>query len=146
MTILPSTLASVYNLKGTTTRYEQTKTNKLFEYYMKYAPSLASINSTLDVTAGYSYQDWIRDEPTFPTENGTGTVPASTPFKTQNTLLSVFGRVNYVYNDRYLLTATVRRDGSSRFSPGHALGYFPIGGPGLARGSGVVFAQFQSDI
>lgn len=38
---------------------------------------------------------------------------------------SVLGRLNYSYNDRYLLTASMRRDGSSNFGPGHNIGYFP---------------------
>src|SRR5690606_9590412 len=40
-------------------------------------------------------------------------------------ILSYMGRINYGYKGRYLLTATVRADGSSRFAPGHKWGYFP---------------------
>lgn len=40
-------------------------------------------------------------------------------------LVSAFGRLNYAYNDRYLMTATVRRDGSSRFGPNNKFGIFP---------------------
>lgn len=43
----------------------------------------------------------------------------------RNTLSSYFGRVNYSYADKYLLSASLRRDGSSRFSPSHRFGYFP---------------------
>ena len=45
--------------------------------------------------------------------------------ETENTLSSYFGRVNYSYDDRYLLSATLRRDGSSRFAPVNQFGYFP---------------------
>ena len=40
-------------------------------------------------------------------------------------MASFFGRVNYIFKDRYLLTATIRADGSSYFAPGHQWGYFP---------------------
>lgn len=40
-------------------------------------------------------------------------------------LVSMFGRVSYNYNERYLLTATLRADGSSKFAKGHQWGYFP---------------------
>ncbi|MDR1883371.1 MAG: TonB-dependent receptor [Prevotella sp.] len=40
-------------------------------------------------------------------------------------LVSQFGRVMYSYDDRYLLSASIRRDGSSRFKSGHQFGYFP---------------------
>lgn len=40
-------------------------------------------------------------------------------------LLSFFGKVNYVYDDRYLFSATVRRDGSSRFGKQNRFGTFP---------------------
>ena len=45
--------------------------------------------------------------------------------KSQHTLLSMFGRMNYGYDDRYLLTASIRRDGSSRFSEDNRWGWFP---------------------
>ena len=42
-----------------------------------------------------------------------------------NSLLSFFGRVNYSYKDKYLLTAIVRSDGSCNFAKGHRWGVFP---------------------
>lgn len=42
-----------------------------------------------------------------------------------NNLLSFFGRVSYTFDNRYLLTATMRADGSSKFAKGHKWGYFP---------------------
>jgi TonB-linked SusC/RagA family outer membrane protein len=48
----------------------------------------------------------------------------------ENTLSSYFGRVNYSYDDRYLFTATLRRDGSSRFAPSNQFGYFPSASAG----------------
>ena len=44
---------------------------------------------------------------------------------TRNTIVSYFGRLNYTLLDRYMLTATMRADGSSRFAKGHKWGYFP---------------------
>ncbi|MCC9134896.1 SusC/RagA family TonB-linked outer membrane protein [Pontibacter silvestris] len=46
-------------------------------------------------------------------------------YDTENTIASFLGRVNYSYDDRYLITATMRRDGSSRFAPTNRFGYFP---------------------
>src|SRR6185503_14442918 len=43
----------------------------------------------------------------------------------ESRLISFFGRVNYNINDRYLVAASVRRDGSSRFGPSHEWGLFP---------------------
>ncbi|HXB91982.1 MAG TPA: TonB-dependent receptor, partial [Puia sp.] len=60
--------------------------------------------------------------------NGTkvvGTDPTYPFDRPEHTLLSYFGRLNYTYNDKYLLTATVRRDGSSQFAQGHQWGWFP---------------------
>lgn len=47
--------------------------------------------------------------------------------QTTTTLESQFGRINYSFMDRYLVTGTVRRDGSSKFGPGHQYGVFPSG-------------------
>ncbi len=45
--------------------------------------------------------------------------------KPENILISFFGRLNYTFNNKYLLTATLRRDGSSRFSKDNRWGWFP---------------------
>lgn len=51
--------------------------------------------------------------------------PRTGGFQNLAKLFSVFGRVNYNYADKYLLSATMRRDESSRFSPQYNVGYFP---------------------
>ena len=48
----------------------------------------------------------------------------------QWSMVSLFAKANYTFNSRYLLEATVRRDGSSRFGPGHKFGVFPSVGGG----------------
>jgi iron complex outermembrane receptor protein len=119
-------LASAWLVGGSFREYSQKRTSKLFDFYFNYAKDLASINSNIEATAGYSYQDWLRESPAYPVTYGDGHEdPAGNPFKTQNTLVSFFGRVNYTLADKYLLKATVRRDGSSRFSPDNRWGTFP---------------------
>ena len=53
------------------------------------------------------------------------TYQSNTMWKSHNSLVSYFGRLNYNLLDRYLLTATFRADGSSRFRKGKKWGYFP---------------------
>ncbi|MGZ3765164.1 MAG: SusC/RagA family TonB-linked outer membrane protein [Mucilaginibacter sp.] len=59
--------------------------------------------------------------------NGSGAILANSgiPVQGQETGLSEFGRIDYNYNSRYYLAATIRRDGSSIFYPGHQYGTFP---------------------
>ena len=112
---------------GTNNQYSQTRTNKTLEFYLNYAKDIKSINSRVDVTGGYSYQDFIRDEPSYADNlyDGRQLNPAGIPFNTQYTLLAFFGRANYTFNERYTLTATIRRDGTSRFGPDNRWGWFP---------------------
>ena len=51
----------------------------------------------------------------------------SNKINTPSTTVSFFGRGNYSLKGRYLLTATLRADGSSKFGPNHRWGYFPAG-------------------
>ncbi len=55
----------------------------------------------------------------------TATVSDKSTDRSSNALLSYFGRVTYNYDDRYLLTATVRKDGSSKFGQNNKWGFFP---------------------
>lgn len=89
---------------------------------------------SLDVIVGQTFQrnsTVIRTghsenlpEPYFPVlSNGSNKTASGTEF--ESTLASYFGRVNYNFDDKYLITATVRRDGSSRFAPQNRYGTFP---------------------
>ncbi len=49
----------------------------------------------------------------------------TTGYRNTNAISSFFGRAFYSFDDRYLLTATIRRDGSSKFAKGHRWGWFP---------------------
>ena len=60
--------------------------------------------------------------------NGTTTSSKGSQF--ENALTSYFGRVYYSYDDRYLFSALLRRDGSSRFAPSNQYGYFPAASVG----------------
>lgn len=67
----------------------------------------------------------------FPEANfGLNNVTMATPYswssgKSERTLVSFFGRTSYNWNERYLVTATLRTDGSSKFGKGHKWGWFP---------------------
>ncbi|WP_242919929.1 SusC/RagA family TonB-linked outer membrane protein [Pontibacter liquoris] len=126
-TTLPTTLASVYTQGGSFHQYEQKKSNQLLDFYLNYVKDLSGIKSHIDATAGYSYQKFNTQVPPFATLNlaGDTITQAPRPDEFTNVLLSFFGRINYNFNERYLLTATVRRDGSSRFSPDNRWGTFP---------------------
>jgi len=56
---------------------------------------------------------------------GATVVNPPTSFRGSSALESYFGRLNYMYNDKYILQATLRADGSSNFGPNNRWGYFP---------------------
>ena len=57
---------------------------------------------------------------------GIGAIPSAVrTYAASNSLLSFFARANYNYNDRYLITGTIRADGSTVFSQNHKWGFFP---------------------
>ena len=123
---IPETAGSVAVQGGFANSYEQKRRNKTFEFYLNYAKDLSSIKSRIDATAGYGYYDFWHAAPANYNLNLKGdTLKTNSADSSQNTLLSYYGRVNYSYNDLILLTATVRRDGSSRFAPDTRWGTFP---------------------
>lgn len=127
---VPDSAASQYTRRGQNTQYAENRTNKLLEAYLNYTKDIEAISSRVDVLAGYSYQDFLTKRFNFPDINAYGdTIPNTIPNfpfdQPQNTLVSFYSRLNYSYKGRYLLTATVRRDGSSRFSEENRWGVFP---------------------
>jgi iron complex outermembrane receptor protein len=125
---IPEWAPQQYARQGTDNQSDQEKTNKLLEFYLNYTKNFVSISSLVDFTAGYTYQDWLTHTDNFDDRSATGNVITAPVFpydEPRNTLISVFGRLNYTLMDRYLLTATLRRDGSSRFDSGVRWGTFP---------------------
>lgn len=124
---VPATAAQDFARQGRINHYEQERENKLLELYFNYAKDISSIRSRIDVMAGYTWQDWRRTEPSFDDLRADKSVfkAAGTPVDDQNTLVSFYGRLNYALMNRYLLTFTMRRDGSSRFSKDNRWGNFP---------------------
>ncbi|PWT76712.1 MAG: SusC/RagA family protein [Bacteroidetes bacterium] len=119
-----------YTRGGEKNQYKQKKWNTLAEFYLNYLKDLPSIKSHFDVMAGYSYNNYLTTVYHYADYNAhgvklAGTDPAFPLDKPEHTLISYFGRLNYSYNSRYLLTATLRRDGSSRFSPNNRWALFP---------------------
>jgi len=114
------------NGAGLWERYTQLRRDQTLEFYLDYAKDIKAIKSRIDVMAGYSWQHFYNSTTDYKESNdGNHTEYATTPFfKTESFLVSFFGRLNYTLMDRYLLTATVRRDGTSRFQ-NNKWGTFP---------------------
>jgi iron complex outermembrane receptor protein len=114
---------------GERSKYKQEKQNLLMEFYLNYTKELNEANH-LEVMAGYTYQDWLTKAYKYPIYYFDGTTMKGNPptfdmDKPQNTLISYYGRLNYTLLSRYMLTATLRTDGSSRFAPENRWGTFP---------------------
>lgn len=122
--IVPDTAAFEFVNPGLFDRYKQQKENALFEFYLNYVKNLG--NSRLDVMGGYSWQNFFFNDESVSTNLSGSTILR--PFNVsprEYFLVSLFGRLNYTLNDRYLLTATIRRDGTSRYSEDNRWGLFP---------------------
>jgi TonB-dependent starch-binding outer membrane protein SusC len=110
----------------------------LNENYLTYTRNLGQ-SQTLSVMGGYSFQtssseNWEGTGQSFVTDavsywnlGGASVWQRPTSGLTEWQLASYYGRVNYTLNDRYLLTATIRQDGSSNFSKNHKWATFPSG-------------------
>ena len=107
--------------------YRQEKQNSLLEFYLNYTKRFDKHN--IDLMAGYSWQRFFESN-SFRNSNTAGTPLPSITVERENLdrelfLLSLFTRLNYSFDNKYLLTLSVRRDGTSRFSPENRWGYFP---------------------
>jgi len=105
--------------------YNTVNRNLLAEYYLNYKKDLKSIKSKIDATAGYSYSDFYTNGNAISSDYKQTVFNPPSPYKTDYRLISFFGRVNYTFNDKYLLTFTLRDDGTSKFAPQDRWGLFP---------------------
>ena len=125
-TFIPETAASNYDQKGYYSPYGPAeKHNNLFTAYLNYNTDIKKFR--IDVTAGYDWQYWKATSPAGDIYNAAkeslnGAYKATDQ---RHALMSYYGRINLSYDSRYMITATVRRDGTSRFSPDTRWGTFP---------------------
>ncbi len=121
---------------GADYRANQSQTNTGIETYLNYLGPVTYLPGTFDATGGYSYGQSNAEYPWFLATGlstdvlgGNGVTAAKVVQNVQDIqesrLVSFFGRVNYNYNDRYLIGASLRRDGSSRFGPTNNWATFP---------------------
>lgn len=125
-------------LWGQLTNFNGKNQNKLLDFYLNYIKDIPSINSKIDVTGGYSWQYFKLENYNYQRGYVNNALDPETgkPFhpyvRSDSTrkiselqLVSFFGRLNYTFMERYLFTATIRDDGSSRFAKDNRWGVFP---------------------
>ena len=137
-----SSLDKTFTGLGQGNTWNNLRRNHLLDFYMNYAKNIESIKNNFDIMAGYSWQHFYYANHDITYSNPTEDLGAKEGYTYdanerhyirddhrripyENYLISFFGRLNYNFMDRYLLTATLRRDGSSRFSENNRWGLFP---------------------
>ena len=137
-----SSLDKTFTGLGQGNTWNNLRRNHMLDFYMNYAKNIESIKSNFDIMAGYSWQHFYYANHDITYSNPTEDLGAKEGYTYdenerhyirddhrripyENYLISFFGRLNYNFMDRYLLTATLRRDGSSRFSENNRWGLFP---------------------
>ncbi|KIQ22391.1 TonB-dependent receptor [Flavobacterium sp. MEB061] len=126
------------NPKGKYVQNNLDSKNSLVEHYLTY--NLLLDKHKFEVLGGFSYQKFEKSGTSFSIDGisaqGVGIKPSINPgfagtqsgttgYAQENELQSYFGRLNYTFNDKYLLTASMRADGSTRFGDNNKYGYFP---------------------
>jgi TonB-dependent starch-binding outer membrane protein SusC len=144
--LVPWILRSQKNDSGYVKNEDFLRRSELLETWLNYKKDFGNWAGKVDVLAGYSYQNFRgefmgyggrRFQSDWRELSQLGGIADSAKvvrevndrFKnvTANRLISFFGRLNYNIKDRYLITATLRRDGSSNFGPQKQWGLFPSG-------------------
>lgn len=128
---IPALAPSDYLYGGLNSFWTQERHNSNLDFYAQYVKDLSFLDSKVDVMGGYSWQHYYREgdyighrisrydvygDPLLINEND---------YASENYIVSFFGRLNYSIKDKYLLTFTLRNDGSSRFSPENRWAIFP---------------------
>ena len=116
----------VYTLRvgdGRIQPYKTTRNNELMDFYLNYTTKLGA--GKLEVMAGHSWSHFWRYQYDSITNRYGEYVKPAYDFTSEYYLLSFFGRAIYSLKDKYILTATLRNDASSRFGPDYRWGLFP---------------------
>ncbi len=136
---IDSASATNYQTGGRKTYYEQKKTSTITDIQLFYAKDIKKLKTKVDVLVGHSYQDFVTFTSSFPSFSYRAIADPNNPQrkdtiagsdqvgtgKPEWRLESYLGRVNITVANKYLITASLRRDASSRFSQVNRVGYYP---------------------
>lgn len=108
----------------------QKLTNDLADVQLYYAKEIGSKGTKFDILAGHSYQTFQTVDYNYRSKGGNGEFLPTSQIrnaveKFEYRLESYLGRINLTLLDKYLITATMRRDASSKFATDYRVGYFP---------------------
>ncbi len=123
---------------GQHTDYDYMRRNTTLEFYADYNKTFAGLHN-VDLMAGYSWQHFYSESNSNSYRISDKAVLGNSVGKGELYLISFFGRANYGFADKYLLTVTVRADGTSRFQ-NHKWGVFPS----VAFGWNILKENFMS--
>jgi TonB-linked SusC/RagA family outer membrane protein len=103
----------------------ESRDNKVMDLYLNYNKKVDAIDTQIDLTGGYTYQDFrdSKNKSNYNFENNRATVESFIP--TRYNLQSFFARTNLTIADKYVVTASYRRDGTSRFTADYRWSNFP---------------------
>ncbi|MEP6465182.1 MAG: TonB-dependent receptor [Parafilimonas sp.] len=127
---VPAYAAQNYLDSGLHNKYSNKINNTVAEFYLNYNKNIDALRSNINVTAGYGYYNNLSTNYNFTSFRANGdTIPGSIPKfpldKPENTLISYYGRLIYTLMDKYIVAASIRTDGSSRFASDVRWGTFP---------------------
>lgn len=160
-------IGNLFGVNGSAFRSTFQNTTKTIESYLTWNKKFG--NHSLNAVAGYSWQEnsygegFQTSSTNFPTDNlGYSNLVLGNPYGVssyrinlgsdlaygQIKLISDFGRVNYSYKDKYMMQASLRRDGSSVFGANNEWGYFPAASIGwrISQESFMQNVSFVNDL
>lgn len=120
--------AQSFSTGGFVNNYRNDIFNKVIEFYLNYNKEIPNVKSSINATAGYGFYDNKRknfDYGDFRADGSALRVPKFPYDIPRNRLLSYYGRLIYTFDNKYILSGTLRSDGSSRFSKEGRWGTFP---------------------
>ena len=115
---------------GVNNEYRQTRNNTYLNAYLNYTKEIPYLSTRVELTGGYEYQNYLTTNYSFNDQTFNGTVVNSPVFafdKPEYRLSSYLGRMNITVKGKYLFTASLRQDGSSKFNPDNRFAVFPSG-------------------
>ncbi|RYY98883.1 MAG: SusC/RagA family TonB-linked outer membrane protein [Chitinophagaceae bacterium] len=139
---IDSISANAYKTGGRRTYYQEVQHNNLLDLQLYYAKEIKALKTKFDILVGHSYQEFSTDNFGFPsfsyrpiadpgnpalgdTIANSKPKPEDVEYTSLYALESYLGRANFTINDKYLISASLRRDASSKLSPETRIGYFP---------------------